>query len=92
MYSIIFHHLKTCGILHLRTLAMSLLSCHYGCLYDARSPIDWGAYGLRNESIKRAANRRFLGSEDRGFQLINSIKNKPKKDIYFIYIYIIFSF
>ena len=40
--------------------------------------------------IKRTANRLFLGSEHRGFQIINSVKNKPKFFYLFLSIFISF--
>ena len=45
-----------------------------------------GTHGLKKR-IKRTANRLFLGSEHGGFQLINSVKNEPKKLYIFLSIF-----
>ena len=49
--------------------------------------IEEGAHGIK-KLIKRTAKRLFSGEEHRGLKLIDSIKDEPKKIIYFyLYLY-----
>ena len=61
------------------------------CIATYFCSFKWDPSARVHMGKKRTANRLFLGSEHRGFQLINSIKNEPKNVYLFLSIFLSFS-